>query len=434
MTARIPPGLMEPLADAIADAFETNDLDRIVKTTTGKGLFQAYAAENKPRNQIAYELIARLDQLGTHLVVLSAMLALRREDNLFRDIVGRACPEALQDLPSTASQVRDIIAGTEQIRLRIDEALVRSAVVEAKSELAEVADALLVLDIYKQLHDCLHQLQIKQFHSLRAAARDFPTDPVRMETLREYQSQLRSESIAIGRQIKRLPGPVLQPMEKSWYVDLEDAVRRFQLGVDQLSKDETLLALRDIKGTMRRIPQHLNKQIFSTVEGIRLDVFSEVLSKVAEALAPDNAEIQKAHSALQIVRPTINARVVEHKKWQEADNCIAALDELFDRKKPQEEDEFLPYWNDTKRRVGELAALSPLQDWSLDVARYADAIDREIEREGDDGGSLKRAFGDYWREARFQFLVVDTELKSECESLVSISDPLKAVLARLDNA
>ncbi|WP_433457596.1 hypothetical protein [Pseudochelatococcus sp.] len=430
----IPPDLMMPLARAISAAFGAGEFDRILVRTTGRSLFKFYTHEQQPMDDIAYQTLDRLDQLGFQHVVLAAAVLSRPDDAGLRDLVGRACPAALDGVPGIESQVRDIIGGANYLRAQLSRDDVRAVVEETRGTLTAVAGALVVLDIYKRLHDCLHQVQIKQLSGLRAALQRFTDDPLRIAMLQEYQAQLRLNCDLIADQIARLPQDYAQrALEAFWHDSLGDAVARLRSGLDNRDRDETVLALRDIQDVMRQVPSRLNARIFATADAIPLGAFGEALRKVEEAIAPDGEEIAKARAALRIVHPTIGARVVEHRSWQEADKSIAALEELFDHDNPEREVEFMPYWGDVKRRVRELAALDAGDAWAADVLRYIDAFDDILASEQINGG-LRQAFASLRLEARFRFFRVDKILKEQCAELVKISEPLSVLLGRQGHA
>lgn len=134
----IPPDLMMPLARAISAAFGAGEFDRILVRTTGRSLFKFYTHEQQPMDDIAYQTLDRLDQLGFQHVVLAAAVLSRPDDAGLRDLVGRACPAALDGVPGIESQVRDIIGGANYLRAQLSRDDVRAVVEETRGTLTAV--------------------------------------------------------------------------------------------------------------------------------------------------------------------------------------------------------------------------------------------------------------------------------------------------------
>lgn len=91
----IPPIHIEPLSVVLAKLFTMHDLEALVLSATGDGLFEVWVAEGMPRRQTIFELLQRTSAQGIAKLILSEMLARRPQSADLRALVSEALPEAL---------------------------------------------------------------------------------------------------------------------------------------------------------------------------------------------------------------------------------------------------------------------------------------------------------------------------------------------------
>lgn len=424
------PELIEELSIQIAASFTKEDLDGIMVTTTGKGLFEAWTGENDPVRKTAFDLMQEVRRQGVEQRVLAEMLARRPQNDALRTVIGDACPEALQAMPTTRQQVAVLITGLDALRARLGDPAVRERLARSVAGLGQIAATIDKLYIYKSLHECLHQLQAKQFRTLREAAKTLPTDIEQATELLAYRNQLRSACLIARDVVDRLP-PMpaeLRATETAWIDVLEAAGEQFHTAIENRDFRTAHSALRKIRSIMGTDPPRLNGLIVRTSAGLPLDDLKQALTDIGGDAVP---EITAALASLQTIIPTIHARVTEHRDWQDIELRIADLDRVFeDRKGADLIEEFALQWMDLKPQVQNLAARDPEAKWSIKIlACMTDVDDRLAAEQADD--AFRFAF-DVWRgEAQFRFLMVDSKLRADCSELVRIGNPLHRILEEL---
>ena len=427
----IPPKLIEPLSIAVARTFAIVELQGIMLKTTGEGLFEVWTGRNLPDRETALELLQKVSERDVELIVLVEMLARRPNDSELGRLVEQACPDARKRLPTTDEHVAQLISGLAAIRASLGDPAVKDAVNGSRAKLESIVATVDSLDVYKNLHECLHQLQAKQFHSLRAAARTMPDNREQARELREYRQQLRIACLFARGAVDKLPDiPLVRQTELLWIGDLEQAGDRFHDAIENKDAKAAQSALKDIRIVMRGTPPRLNDLIFSIATLLPLDELAKALGKIVEA--GGGTAIEVGLRSLLLIIPTIRARVVDHKSWQAADIRISDLDQLIDHQPRDLVEEFADDWLELKGRVRALTALDPEAPWAKNIDTYAADVDQCLFKEVADD-DLTDAFAAFRGDAQYRFLLVDSKLKSDCGSLVRISTPLHEILREVGN-
>ena len=420
----------DPLSTLIGDSFDPPELDTVLRQTTGAGLYKAWVAQGKPVRDTVLDLLKKLSDRGVERVVLAAIAARRPADAALIAAIASACPAALEQIPSTEAQVGSLLTGLAAIRARLGDASVRAALSTSASALRTVADTVNTLNIYKNIHDTLHQFQFSETQDLRHAARSFATDETQSAVLVQYQGQLQIMAMTARTWIEQLPQTSqLRQMELSWLTQMEGADQRLNAALTDRETTPAQIALTDIHRLMSIVPSRLNEQIVVAAEALPLGDLAAALAGLSTALTDD---IAKAQASLSLVRPTLDARVAEHKSWQEIDNKIRYLDELLDHSGPDALAEFTIYWPDLKQHVLDLAAFDTTAPWARDTKIYSDRLDDLLARDLLDA-PLIASFANVSVKARLRFLMVDKTLKSDCGQLATLSAPLQAIVTELDH-
>ena len=422
----IPPKLIEPLSIVVARVFAVVDLQGIMLKTTGEGLFEVWTGRNLPDRETALELLQKVSERDVELVVLVEMLARRPNDAELGRLIDQACPDARKRLPTTDEHVAQLLSGLAAVRASLDNQAVKDAVNGSRVTLETIVATVDSLDVYKNLHECLHQLQAKQFHSLRSAAKTMPDKREQARELKEYRQQLRIACLFARGAVEKLPDvPIVRQTELLWIGELELAGDRFHEAIENRNAKAAQSALKDIRIVMRGTPPRLNDLIFSIATLLPLDALAQALGKIVET--GGGAASEAGLHSLQLIIPAIRARVVDHKGWQAADIRISDLDQLIDHQPRDLFEEFADDWMELKGRVRALTALDPDAPWAKHIDTYAADVDHCLFKEVADE-DLTDAFASFRGDAQYRFLLVDSKLKSDCGSLVKISTPLHEIL------
>jgi hypothetical protein len=429
----LPAEFLQQVADAIGDAFDLPELNGIVLKSTGEGLFKEWVSEGKTHRVTAFELLVALGQQGLETLFLARVLEARPTDEKIKELITRAQPAVLEVRLETGKQVGDVLAGLRATRDKLQEPAVRQAVAISRDALASGARGFDTLAVYKNLHDCLHALQLKTFRDLKAAARRLAQDPDQASSLREFAEQLRTACTNAREWPDRLPAdPTMREVELIWIQTLETAAEKLQSALDASAAPAIREALTEIRTVLRREPFRLNQLIYATAKSLPLAALTSALRQVSDAVGDGAAELTKAHNAMRDLGATVLGRVVEHKMWQDADNKIWHLEETFELAPDEALEDFGLAWPATKTSILSLAAMEPNALWAKNANNYSKRLDDELAKE-ELGTGLKTAFDAYRREARFRFFAVDRQLRSDCASLVRMGDPLHAILEGLDD-
>lgn len=425
----LPATLIEPLSDEVAQLFTTDDLKRIMLKSTGLGLFEEWVPDHLTGRERAFALLEAVSRQDAERLVLAEMLARRPAAAAFVALVDQACPEARAALPTTGRQMEAVISGLGAVQSRMDEAPVRDRLAQSRERLTMIVDTVDSLDAYKSLHECLHQIQIKQFRALNEAARSLPSDPRQAAELRVYCNQLRSACVLARNAVEQLPvAPIPRATELLWIDALDDAAAQMQDAIDATDPAAARSALRQIRWIIQNTPLRLNSLIFATANALPLDDLARALEDVAGAGGGD--PIRTALRSLRLIIPTIRSEVVEHREWQEADLRITELDQLFERAGTDLIEEFASIWIELKAMVQELAARDPGAVWARRILSYLEDVDDALAREQADP-TFEAIYSAFRGEAQIRFLTVDSKLKGDCSALLRISLPLHRILAEL---
>lgn len=423
----IAPALIEPLSRKIARIFTLNDLNLILLKTTGDRLYDL-VARGSPDPDTVSELVDRISARSIELAVFGEMLVQRPDDAELAALAEQAAPGVRRVPATTEANVASLVQGLDAVRAKLDDPAVRAALSSSKAELRVIASTIDSLDAYKALHECLHQLQAKQFRALREAARSLPDNPAQAAELRVFRNQLRNACLFAREAAAKLPdAPVVRRTELLWIEELEQAGDEFHKAIQDRNADAARRALNRIARIMRSTPPRLNMLIFAIATELPLENLARALEQVATG--PDGP-VSGALQALRLIIPAIRARVVEHKDWQEADVRIAELDQLVEHSSADLVDEFAEDWLELKAMVLELTAREPGAQWATDLEACVRAVDDSLATETVDAQFLD-AFAAFRGEAQYRFLLVDSRLKADCTELVKIGEPLNRILSEL---
>ena len=434
MQQKLPPDLVEPLAKAIGKAFEFTELDAIIfRSSVGElRLFVDLVGTGDPKVTTAYKLLMELANRGFVTLFLAYLLSARPADADLRELIGKAWPPALTAEVETGKQVQTALKGLAATQGMLTDPAVKAALTESRDALTSLVGDIEVLGIYKDLHECLHQLQMKSSWSLRSNAKRLATDPSQIAILREYNEQIKTSYSKARDSADKLPD-ALKGFETVWVDDLESAQGKYEPALDDADVRAVLLALNEILHVIRSEPFRLGKQIYVTAKQLPLQNLTEALRKVSDTVGADHPELAGAYSSMHNLHATLLGRVLEHKMWQDADNKISDLEEAVGHASEDMREDFNLSWggpSGTKKTVQAMMALDPKAKWSQNLQQYSDRLDDELAHEAP-GATLATAFDAYRREARFRFFTVDAQLKSDCAALVRIGAPLRAIIGEI---
>jgi hypothetical protein len=441
--ARIPPESVDPVAKGVGDSFGFLQLDTILYRCEGEHIINEWTNEQLPRRTIARNCIDGAEKRGIIVLFLAYILdALPASSPLYALIVG-VVPDAQNALPEVKKQIGDVRTGLERTRVLLSDPTARSAFASSKDTLTSLEDRISRLDGYKGLHDCLHVLQLKQISLLMASSAAIASDDVHYASLREYKDQVRSQVQSARSIVDRLPEePSLRSVETKWIDSLEEAAKIIQKSLENRNPNTAKVGIIRMSRVLQVQPPRLNDLIVAAAKEMPLQQLSQTLGTLVATMKSPNSEIANAQVALGRLQQALRGRVVEHDIWQDIDEQIWVIEQLFDQTSDPT-DAFTTAWPDLKTPLRTMSDLSPEAEWSNNIRDYSDRIDIELlrlqslETATGQGGrpksTLLNLFADLRSEARLRFFIVDQQLKRDCELLVGIGVPIKNILGILSN-
>jgi hypothetical protein len=424
--ATIPNERLPEFSQAIGGKFSIAELDMVCLQATNEGLFQNFAGQGKPVVETTLQLLKAVQNLGKERDVLSAIYCFKTDIKPLQVMIESVFPDV--QLAVVEYRTKHVLSGLAVVKGHLSNPAVRAVISKSKDPLEKVARNVTYLGVYKNLHECMHQLQYKPYFELRLAAEGFANDRTSIRTLMEYRDQVRDTLTKARTNIKELPpDPIARQTELTWIEDLETASHDYNMSIDKRDSAGASDALFEIKSMLALGPARLNQQIFSTAKTLPLADLTAAFGAIGDVLGADNSDISSAKNSMRDLQPTIISRVAQHKGWQDADKFISALDDAFERKGNDIVLTFRQYWPKAKQQFNALMASESDSAWAKDCTKYTLDIDDQVTKD-EFSDDLRLAFDAFRGSTRSQFFAVDANLKMECSELSRVSVPLLAIL------
>lgn len=440
------PPQIESLSREIGNRLDFEALDIIVFKSLGRREINAIANREWPTVRTASACLMAVEHEGTTMAFLYYCVEARRDQDAgFRGVVIALVPGLDGFVLAAGEGMGQVVGELLRTGTRIEESAVRAALEASKDALERLVDDVEVLDAHKILHDSLHQLQLRQFATLQDAARTL-AQPASIDALRNFQDRMHTACATASSTVARLKAPSVRNQQEIWVDDLIRTTAALQAALDDRVTATAMQALHKVRLMLEREPSQINRIIFATAKSLRLGELIDALRAVGAAAGD---EPNSAADALRDIRAVLLGRVVEHQLWQDADDSLWAYDQIFMLPVERLFGDFDALWPATRTMLADLANQERGAAWSANVLRYVAQVDLALTRlevalaalegaaPGPDaqqrGEELRQHFGDVRAEARVRFFVVDQTLKADCAALVRIGEPLKLLLARLEN-
>jgi hypothetical protein len=418
----ISPTLRERLTRSIgATLTENDDIKRIVEDATGNDPYNEYTHPTLPRAQQISQILEHLEKEGHERWLLTYVLVRAVRDERLRRLIVEACPQTMDPLIPMDDQVNAVLKNLEAALASPLAREIRIELREKRSDFDTVLKQIVELLYYKRLQELLLRLHTKlTFESTLEPLADQHLDASK-ESIKEVLDackQARDATALLGR------APNDRTFELCSIAELE------QLGVDATSAIERgdLTAAKTVGNDLQRlIRQHLsrlNGHVFELAKRLPLPALIErpPLS-LEESFSP-------LEHAVRDLTPTVLARVLLRKMWQEALNEISLISDLLDAGLTGDT-EFSDHWYSLKSHIRWLMSLEPEAPWSKRLHECSTDIDTQLADEKIKG-DIKPWFESYRRAVAFGFTTV--MLKLDFASLEKINPKLKAVLEEIGHA
>ncbi len=405
----ISPALFEDLTKAIATLLSDNDeVQDAFKDATGDDPYILVTNPNLPRGKQIRDILKSLEKDGKERWLLTYVLAIGNEE--LRDLVVAACPQTLVSLPPVEEQVARLLQMLLGAPLPLEAKL---KLYPKRNDLRQASREITRLFAYKSLHECLHVLQLRLMYGffLESETSQY-AEPDVERSLKDIE-----QACARAMEAAALLEADSARIELSWINELNKSAASIR---DTIAAGDNAVGLDSLNNVAQLIRVHLarlNGQVFTAARRLSLAALTELPFDM------DQTESKEVFSyAVRDLKPTVLARALKHKLWQDAENGFSLLTKVLDGSRGGI-GEFTMPWFMLKARILWLAELDPGTEWAERAKKYSVEISDQLADE-----KSKPSLETYHKLTKLCFFAADAMLKSDCSSLRRIDDPLSSVL------
>lgn len=393
----------------------------------GIGLEPAnYSVGDTTPHDFAVLLIHGMNQQGNRTAlgrmfckIADRMPGRKEEWPPFERVFGPCCPKSNVPAPVPGQTAADGVTALKG--LADDSSEIRDAAATFRAVFQSASDQIQDVSEYKNLHDQLHELQIKCYDVIAANAARFPGD----EDAKTDLEECRLTFEGVLEQLRAIAGRFYR-VDTNWIQQLDAALLDL---CNALKRDDPILlkqALRKMDRELSLRPPQINIRLNQSARTLNLTELVQVLSRVrdyAARLDPDSTKMREFKAgveALARMDASLSALIRLHDRWQDADTELRAMEK--DSKNPQE----LGYWwPDFKPKALEICkAVSG--DWAASFQSYGENLELAIN--ANDSAKTRKFFRLIRHSVTIRFYKTDTDLKSQCDELLKVGEPLTTVL------
>lgn len=277
---------------------------------------------------------------------------------------------------------------------------------------------------YKDLHDRLHELQLRCYSPILSARRDFPQG--------ETGAQLTLDSRTLNTLIRQLRTIVLRPtLDANDFFWIEENLEMARLALNEAiaesSSAKLEMAIGRLAEVMQLQPTLINSLLLRSVRDLDLPTLHSRLQQVSVSLhahgAADNplAWFNKGVTQLNVLDMELKAQMSNHRAWQAVDNNFRLVEAALNR----QIDELEASWKILQMKLT-VVCEGVADDWAEEIKAISDLLDQVIRDRK--YSSIFLFFTKLQTLASDRFYNVDKEMKQLCEKLRPIGRELDAVL------
>jgi hypothetical protein len=280
------------------------------------------------------------------------------------------------------------------------------------------------LSNYKDLHDLLHDLQFNCYNPIIRGARDFPNNPLFVESLEDYTAELQKIVNSLWEVTER---SVFSSNEQTWIQQFSPTVELLRGAIEHTNRELLDRATFQIGRVLYVHPTRINMLLKGTARDLPLPSLINAMASIHQYSARSDFDAEKLRqvsqgvTALEQLSQNLTQMIDEHDTWQEIELELHRIEEDFE----QHVKELEWLWPDMK------AQLIPLYDgrddrWNQELRQAVDRLERALATQTP--ATTAAAFRPFRRQAGLCFFQADKKLKELCRSLRRIDGPLSSVL------
>jgi hypothetical protein len=311
---------------------------------------------------------------------------------------------------------------------------IQAAVARFQTEFAAACEQIDALGNDKDLHDQLHNLQLLCYNPIIAASRS-PSHQLPWGQIKSHKLHLQPIIDCLQMIAER---PSIAPTDTQWMQDLNEAQDKLDEAVEQGDPKLLQEAIWLMRPVVTVQPSRINTCLKLTTSRLipRLTSLTDAMSHVrgdlnrcASAhpdLDPEKMrQFQTGVDSLNRLKDSLNALVQEHDSWQAIDDKLRMIENDLEQDMEQ------LVWS-LRRSLQATASLTSTstERWARTFKTQADKLFAAIKLQ--DHAKIMDVFLEYRSQATARFYVVDQKLKSLCDQLRNIDEPLAGVLREID--
>jgi hypothetical protein len=328
----------------------------------------------------------------------------------------------------------------QRLREMMANPVVKEIVAEHQPQLESAGAALQLLMDYKDVHDLLHDLQLKCYNYLLQETRRTERW-IDWEILARPQQDL---AALAGRaaELKQLDSMKGAPF--GWVSELVQAREAF----DRAAATRKLSPLKEARDLIRPIlelqPTRFDATLCEAARKLPLDELEIALAEIAGKLSPKvlespgGAAFSTGVASLPELSANLQTLTTEHGRWQKIANDFWRISALIDT----DLDELLTSWPRLKIRLGQVCG-SAEQPWSVELCQTTEKLGGLVASEpGPEAPDAEEAHRLWVAQVRQnyercatnggnRFYQVDFSLKRLCDQLRTVADALTQILHEL---
>jgi hypothetical protein len=327
----------------------------------------------------------------------------------------------------SAPRLATVEQGLSALRTGLDTPAVHDAVVGYEAHFRETRMRVDKLASYKALHDQIHTLQFSYFEFLENTINRPSIDDNDLCSLAQYEIQIR-QIVDDSRRIA-LRGSFVGS-EIDWIDELQGACDDLHVGVESLDHARLRSAVRRMNRILATRPELINRGLIHVARDLPLEHLAQALAGVRGNLPRDDSggangqQVKEGEEALADIARQLTSLVEDHDAWQAVDVELRRLDGALVWNPP----EFEFSWGDLKRRV-ELLCGGETADWVRTLSNAAAGV--ETAMANTESPRLRYAFAMFRRHVARRFWEVDFTLKTLCDDLRQLDQPLAQLVSTL---
>jgi hypothetical protein len=301
---------------------------------------------------------------------------------------------------------------------------VRPLVVGCKQTFRDTREQIDILDTYKKVHDCLHQMQIGCHNPILQEARRFP-DALACEMLPTYETALQG----FIERLREVMGSVSYlASEQTWVQTLEQGREELHAALDAIDPLRLRRAVRCLDRVVALLPSRINTRLTETARLLPLPRLVLDLNAVCQQIdrldlkeTDKVAQFEEGVEALGRLKLALSTLIQDHDRWQVMDTELRRIEATLD----QGTEELELSWPQLKQMSVPLCGLGG-EAWVQTFRAEGDKLDAALT--ACDPVRIRTGFRQYRHRALERFERVDTALLKLCANLRKVGEPLAIVL------